>query len=103
VHAESSRPLTVQSVAAEVGISPVRLSRAFRKAFGESLGSYQRRLRVAEACARLRDEELSLAEIALAAGFTDQSHFTRVFRRLTGTTPAAFRRKPAHPMSPTAS
>jgi AraC family transcriptional regulator len=93
VHAELSRPLSVQSVAAELGVNAVRLSRAFRKAFGESLGSYQRRLRVREACNRLRDEDLSLAEIALGAGFTDQSHFTRVFRRLTGTTPAAFRRK----------
>ncbi|MFL5576237.1 MAG: helix-turn-helix domain-containing protein [Gemmatimonadaceae bacterium] len=95
VHAEPSRPLSVQSVAAEVGVSPVRLSRAFRRAFGESLGSYHRRLRVREACGRLRDDALSLAEIALAAGFTDQSHFTRVFRRLTGTTPAAFRREHA--------
>lgn len=93
VHADCSQPLSVQSVAAEIGVSPVRLSRAFRKAFGESLGAYQRRLRVREACDRLRDEEQSLAEIALSAGFTDQSHFTRVFRRFTGTTPAAFRRK----------
>jgi AraC family transcriptional regulator len=92
VHVEFSQPLSVQSIAADLGVSPARLSRAFRKAFGESLGSYQRRLRVQDACGRMRDKELSLAEIALAAGFTDQSHFTRVFRRLTGTTPAAFRR-----------
>lgn len=93
VHAEPSRPLSIQAVAADVGVSPVRLSRAFRKAFGESLGAYHRRLRVSEACARLREGEASLAEIAIAAGFTDQSHFTRVFRRVMGTTPAAYRRE----------
>lgn len=92
VHSECSRPLTIQSVAAEVGVSSVRLSRAFRKAFGESLGSYQRRLRIRQACDLLCNEEMSVAEIALVTGFADQSHFTRVFRRITGTTPAAYRR-----------
>ena len=55
--------------------------------------AYQRRLRIRRACERLRDSSLSLAEIALDAGFTDQSHFTRVFKRLNGTTPAVFRRE----------
>jgi AraC family transcriptional regulator len=67
--------------------------RLSRRAFGESLGSYQRRLRVRLACERLRDSSLSLAAIALDAGFTDQSHFTRVFKRLIGATPAVFRRE----------
>jgi AraC family transcriptional regulator len=93
VHDERGRPLSVQSVAADLGVSAVRLSRAFRRAFGESLGSYQRRLRVRDSCERLRKSSLSLAEIALDAGFTDQSHFTRVFKRLMGTTPAVFRRE----------
>jgi AraC family transcriptional regulator len=93
VHDDVARTLSVESVAADVGVSAVRLSRAFRRAFGESLGSYQRRLRVRLACERLRDSSLSLAEIALDAGFTDQSHFTRVFKRLIGATPAVFRRE----------
>jgi AraC family transcriptional regulator len=93
VHDDPTLPLSVRSVAADVGVSAVRLSRAFRRAFGESLGSYQRRLRIRRACERLRDSPLSLAEIALDAGFVDQSHFTRVFRRLVGATPGVFRRE----------
>jgi AraC family transcriptional regulator len=93
VHDEVSRALTVQSVAADVGVTAVRLSRAFRRAFGESLGSYQRRLRIRRACEQLRASSLPLAGIALDAGFTDQSHFTRVFKRHLGTTPGVFRRE----------
>jgi AraC family transcriptional regulator len=93
VHDDVVRALSLESVAADVGVSAVRLSRAFRRAYGESLGAYQRRLRVGLACERLRDSSRSLAEIALDAGFTDQSHFTRVFKRLIGVTPAVFRRE----------
>ncbi len=93
VHDDLGRALSVESVAADLGVSAVRLSRAFRRAFGESLGAYQRRLRVSLACERLRESSPSLAEVALEAGFTDQSHFTRVFKRLIGTTPAVFRRE----------
>lgn len=93
LHADLAATLTVQSLAAEVGVSPVRLARAFHRVFGESLGTYHRRLRVRRACERLRDGDATLAEVALETGFADQSHFTRVFRRLTGTTPAAYRRE----------
>jgi len=90
---EPSRHHSVQAIAVDAGVSPVRLSRAFRRTYGESLGSYQRRVRIRRACERLRDEETTLAAIALDAGFTDQSHFTRVFTRLIGITPAVFRRE----------
>jgi AraC family transcriptional regulator len=93
IHDESTRPLTVQGMAIELGVSAVRLSRAFTRTFGESIGAYQRRLRIQAACERMRESSASLAEIALDAGFTDQSHFTRVFRRIIGTTPAVFRRE----------
>jgi AraC family transcriptional regulator len=93
VHDEMACVLSVESLAAEAGVSAVRLSRAFRRAFGESLGAYQRRLRIRQACERLQHTSLSLAEVAIDAGFTDQSHFTRVFKRLMGTTPGVFRRE----------
>jgi AraC family transcriptional regulator len=93
VHDESEQPLTVQAMAADLGVSPVRLSRAFRRSFGESLGAYQRRVRIGRACERLRAATASLADIAVEAGFTDQSHFTRVFKQLIGVTPAVFRRE----------
>jgi AraC family transcriptional regulator len=79
-------------LAREVGVHPVTLARAFRRIHGCSVGEYLRRLRVVRAARRLEDSELSLAEIAMAAGFADQSHFSNVFKRQTGLSPSAFRR-----------
>jgi AraC family transcriptional regulator len=93
LHDEWQRPLTVEELAAEHGVSAVRLSRAFQKFHSESLGEYVRRLRVQFACRRLRDPRTAIADIAMEAGFSDQSHLTRVFKRMTGRTPAAYRRE----------
>jgi hypothetical protein len=60
---------------------------------GCSVGDYVRQLRVEDACRRLATLDAPIVEIALAAGFTDQSHFTRTFQRLRGLTPAEFRRR----------
>jgi AraC family transcriptional regulator len=83
--------LSLGEVAAEVGISADHLARSFRRCHGCTVGEYVRRLRVEFACRRLAASELPLVEIALDAGFTDQSHFTKTFKRLMGVTPAAFR------------
>src|SRR5256885_155059 len=73
------------------GAHPASLARAFRAHYGLSVGEYGRRLRLAGAAAELAGSETPLAEIAANAGFADQSHFTRVFRRHVGTTPARYR------------
>jgi AraC family transcriptional regulator len=80
-------------IAAAVGAHPVYLASAFRRHFRQTLGDYQRRLRVELACERLAAGREPLAEIALAAGFADQSHFTRVFKRHLGITPGAYRKQ----------
>lgn len=92
LHEEFAQPLTVEAMAADLGLSPVRLSRTFRRFYGETLGDYLRRLRVQFACRQLASREASLTEVGMAAGFADQSHFTRVFKRMTGVTPGEFRR-----------
>jgi AraC family transcriptional regulator len=79
-------------LATAVGVHPVTLARGFRKAYGCSVGAYLRWLRVARAARRLAETDAPLAEIALAAGFADQSHFSNVFRRETGMSPSEFRR-----------
>lgn len=83
--------LTVSGVAAEVDIHPFHLSRVFRQFHGQSVGEFVNRLRVQFACGELADPARPLADVALDAGFSDQSHFTRVFRQVTGVTPGAFR------------
>ena len=83
--------LTLEEIAAEVGLSPSRVSVVFRRVYHRSIAEEQRRLRVEYARERLHDCRTSLAEIALEAGFSDQPHFSRAFKQVTGTTPARFR------------
>jgi AraC family transcriptional regulator len=84
-------PLRMADLARDAGVHPVHLARVFRKIERQTPGEYQQRLQVRAACELLRTPEWPLAAIAAECGFADQSHFTRLFRRMTGTTPARFR------------
>lgn len=86
------RNWTIMNIAREVGIHPGHVGRAFRKAHGSTIHAYIARLRVEWACVELLTTTRLAGEIGFAAGFADQSHFTRVFRRLTSTTPGEYRR-----------
>jgi AraC family transcriptional regulator len=92
LQARFAEDLTHEVVAAAAGIHPAHLARVFRRHYGCTLGDYVRELRVDFAARQLIATDEPLAGIAFAAGFSDQSHFTRIFRRRTGMTPAAFRR-----------
>ena len=87
-----ARPMSIAGIAAEVDIHPVHLSRVFRSHYGCSPAEYLRRIRIRRACELLSDPEETLSAIAFATGFSDQSHFTRNFRRATGVTPGTYRR-----------
>lgn len=91
VQSEHCRRLSLDELAYEAGVHPVHLSRVFRRCVGEGISEYVHRLRVRSACERMLSPEASLAELSFSAGFADQSHFTRSFRKITGMTPAAFR------------
>jgi AraC family transcriptional regulator len=82
---------SVSEIAREVGVDPATLSRAYRSRFGCTVGERIRGLRVGHAARELTETTDSLSEIAVRAGFYDQSHFTNVFRRALGVTPAAYR------------
>ena len=84
--------LRMRELADDAGVHPVHLARVFRLHEGRTPGSYFQRVRVRAACHQLRMQDYSLAMIAAECGFADQSHFTRVFRKFTGKTPAQFRR-----------
>jgi AraC family transcriptional regulator len=86
--------LRLSSVAAEVGVHPVHLAAEFRRHHGLSVGEYVRRLRIERARTLLLTSAEPLAEIALALGFSSQSHFTRTFKRLTGVPPGKYRSAP---------
>lgn len=91
LHSRFRQNLTLNEVAAEANVHPIHLSRVFRKFHGQAVGDYVHGLRVQFATRQLCRAEITLAEIALQAGFSDQSHFTRVFKQLTGRTPGEFR------------
>jgi AraC family transcriptional regulator len=96
VHTRFAEPMRVGEVAGAVGVHPAHLARGFRTYFRTSLGSYVRRLRLDWATRQLIRSDVSLAQVALGAGFTDQSHFTRFFKRRFGVTPNAYRRARLH-------
>ena len=83
--------LTINEIAAQIGVHPARLSRVFREFHHQAIGDYVHRLRVQFACQQLGDPAVALSAIAMESGFADQSHFTRVYKQCTGITPGAFR------------
>lgn len=91
LHDEFDRPVTVESLADEAGVHRVHLARVFRHVVGLSIGDYLRRLRVQHACRLLVRPGARLADVSAASGFADQSHLTRIFKQVTGVTPAFFR------------
>ncbi len=85
--------LSIADVAASSGVHPVHLARVFRELFGCSPGELLRWRRIERACAMLREQGRSVAEIALDAGFVDQSHMSHAFRQRFGMPPGAWRRR----------
>lgn len=81
----------LQTVAKEVGMSYFHFSRAFKQSMGMSPTNYIAERRISRAKELLQGTGLPIAEIALRAGFSSQSHFTSSFRRLAGSTPKDFR------------
>ena len=82
-------PLTAAAELA--GMHPAHFARAFRSHVGLTPGRYRRRERVRAASRLLLDSPASLAEIAHACGFSDQSHLTNVFREAAGVPPKRYR------------
>ncbi len=83
--------LLLATVAAMVGVHPVHLARTFRRVYDTTFTGYVRDVRLEFARRQLKFTSTPLGEIALAAGFCDQSHFCRHFRRATGLSPAEYR------------
>jgi len=82
----------LKAVARECRLSVSHFSRAFRRSVGVAPHNWLLIRRVEVAKEKLRDDRLSLMDVALACGFADQSHLTRVFTRMVGVSPGAWRR-----------
>jgi AraC family transcriptional regulator len=91
--ARFDEPIRFEAVAAEVGLHPVYLSRAFRRHMGVAMGDYVRGLRLKHARHLLSETERPLAAISADAGFSDASHLCRVFAGTHAVTPNGFRQQ----------
>ena len=91
LHENGTGHLTLADLSRCAGRHPVQVSRQFHHHFRRTISDYVRQVRIAHAQILLSRREMSVAEIALASGFADQSHFTNVFRRLTGVPPHRYR------------
>ena len=93
LHDEFTATFSLEDLAKTADVHPAHLARLFRREYGCTIGDCVRRLRVEYACRLLLSGDIPVGVIAQNAGFADQSHFTKTFRRLTGQTPAEFRRQ----------
>ena len=93
VHDHYRDRMTMGDIARAADLHPVYLGQTFHRETGETIGNYVARLRVRAAADDLCTTGASLADVALDHGFCDQSHFNRVFKKIAGFTPAAFRAK----------
>ena len=86
--------LTLKGISKELDINPSYLSREFSKHFDNlSFGDYLRKQRIEKSIEYMQASAYSLTEIAYLTGFSDQSHFTRIFKLYTGESPSAYKRK----------
>lgn len=86
----SDRP-SLGDLAASVGVHPVHLAREFHRFYGCTITAYVLQRRLDFACHEMLNSRASLTEIALAAGFFDQSHFARTFKAQMGMSPNQYR------------
>ncbi|MDA9410741.1 MULTISPECIES: helix-turn-helix domain-containing protein [unclassified Bradyrhizobium] len=92
LEADLGGKLPLQAVAAELGLSVSHFSRAFRASTGLPPYRWLLHHRVRTAKRLMGAHGVSLSEVAISAGFANQSHFTRVFSAITGVSPGAWRR-----------
>jgi AraC-like DNA-binding protein len=94
LHQNYARPFSRWELAEAIGVSEDYLSRVFNRELGLSPWEYLNRYRIYHAKALLRRTNNSISTVAQQVGFQDRGYFSRVFRKLTGVGPQAFRERP---------
>jgi len=90
---DTNMTLSLQQISGQLDINPAYLSREFSKYFENlSFGDYIRKLRIEKAIHLIDTTDYSLTEIAYLTGFSDQSHFNRIFKKQTGENPSAYKK-----------
>lgn len=93
-HVDTNLSISLKDISEAVQRNPTYLSREFASYFANlTFGEYIRKRRIEKAIQLLADPTLSLMDIAYLSGFSDQSHFTRIFKKQTGENPSEYRKK----------
>jgi AraC-like DNA-binding protein len=93
-HFDTNLSLSLKEISQSLNVHPAYLSREFSKYFDDlSFGDYIRKLRIEKAIQLLNTTKYSLSEIAYLTGFSDQSHFTRIFKKQTGKNPLSYKKE----------
>ena len=84
---------SLKQISTKLNVHPAYLSREFSKYFDNlTFGEYIRKLRIEKAVDLIHSSTYTLTEIAYLTGFSDQSHFTRIFKKVTGQNPSMYRK-----------
>jgi AraC-like DNA-binding protein len=86
-------PITIPRLARKAKVSTETLARSFKKFHGETLGQYILKIRVREAARWLLHSDAKIEQIAESTGLANRAYLSRVFKRITGESPAEFRRR----------
>jgi signal transduction histidine kinase/AraC-like DNA-binding protein/ABC-type sugar transport system substrate-binding protein len=92
LHSQYSEPITREQLAAYVGVNENYLTDCFHREMGVTPMNYLARYRIQQAQHLLTTSDLPITEVAIAVGFSDSAYFSRVFQRLAGSSPSAYRR-----------
>ena len=86
------KPITLEEVARESGMSKSHFARTFKFIAGVSFKKYFNQKRIEKAKIFLRSQEMNITEVCFSVGFNDLSYFDRVFRRLEGMPPSEYKK-----------
>lgn len=86
-------PITLDEVAAQVGLTPTYLSRKFKKFTGTTFKEYMNHIRIRQAKQMLLTTDDTITQIALSCGFNSSNYFKDCFRRVNGVSPSVFRKQ----------
>ncbi|MEL7530394.1 MAG: helix-turn-helix transcriptional regulator [Bacteroidota bacterium] len=90
---EETNSLSLGQLAELLDVHPVYLCQESSRVLGCTMGQYRRKLKLTRALTAMRNAQSSLTEVAYMSGFSDQSHFCRVFKQVFGYTPLQYRKK----------
>jgi len=96
VKSRFAEPLTLSEMASAVGVHPVTLAREFRRYYRSTIGDMVRHERIEFTCREILKPDATLTDVAISAGFYDQSHFAKTFKQIMGVTPSQYRANLRH-------